>query len=758
MNGEIELERLRKENKYLKAVLKEHNIILDPPAHTGSLDAQAKILLFASLFKGRPDIYAKQYTTKNGKVGYTPACANEWVKGICQKPAVKCAVCNNRAFLPLTQTVLYSHLTGKQTIGIYPLLENNCCWFLALDLDKKGWKTDALAFLETCAELLVPASLEISRSGNGAHLWVFFETPISAKTARRLGRILTSQTCNRLAQSDLDSFDRFFPNQDSMPPGGFGNLIALPLQRRPRGRGCSVFVDQDFIPYPDQWNYVSQITRLSLMQLETLLAANNSPDKEEKPWEPKRAVSLSTLCELPKSLELIISNQIFINKEILALPLIRKIEELATFHNPEYYRAQAMHRSVWNIPRVIKCAQYHDTYLALPRGVLENLIELLAENKVEVIIKDVRREEVSFNFQFAGTLRMDQVIAEEAIIAYDTGVLCAPTAFGKTVVAASIIAKRNTSTLVLVHRLELLKQWHERLSSFLSLEQKAIGMYGGGKKTLSGTLDIASIQSLVRCDTLEELLEPYSHVVVDECHHIPATSFERVLSTTKARYVLGLTATPMRRDGHHPIIFMQCGPMRYNLKHLGHIGYNLKVTVRPLPTSVTEGKIQALFKGLVHDQGRNKAIIADIISAYKSHKKILVLTERTEHVKILYELLQAEVVHCFALHGRMSKIVRNTVFTAFNALPEHEPRVLIATGKLIGEGFDCSYLDTLFLAMPISWRGTLQQYTGRLHRNHAGKREARVYDYIDTESPQLTKMWKKRELGYKAMGYVIDKD
>jgi len=198
--------------------------------------------------------------------------------------------------------------------------------------------------------------------------------------------------------------------------------------------------------------------------------------------------------------------------------------------------------------------------------------------------------------------------------------------------------------------------------------------------------------------------------------------------------------------------------MRYNLKHLGHIGYNLKVTVRPLPTSVTEGKIQALFKGLVHDQGRNKAIIADIISAYKSHKKILVLTERTEHVKILYELLQAEVVHCFALHGRMSKIVRNTVFTAFNALPEHEPRVLIATGKLIGEGFDCSYLDTLFLAMPISWRGTLQQYTGRLHRNHAGKREARVYDYIDTESPQLTKMWKKRELGYKTMGYLIDKD
>jgi superfamily II DNA or RNA helicase len=774
-----ELAALQAENARLVALLESHGIewrMQSEPVQasqegeTSRLSTSEKVALFRRLFRGRTDVYPIRWESKTtGKGGYAPACANEWRSGICGKPRIKCGDCNNRLLIPLSDAVIYSHLAGDHTIGVYPLLEDDTCHFLAVDFDEAEWRDDARAFVQSCDEIGVPVALEISRSGNGAHAWVFFAGRVSARDARRLGTAIISHTCSRTRQLKLASYDRLFPNQDTMPKGGFGNLIALPLQKRPRDSGCSVFVDADLRPHPDQWAYLASIEPMAPHDIEPIILRSTGGthpldvtfiDDEElaTPWKRATAPAKKLPGKMPESLAVTLANLIYFEKAQLPQTLANRLIRLAAFQNPEFYKAQAMRMSVWDKPRVIGCAENFPQHIALPRGCLDAVSELLRDNGIRIELNDERFTGEPVDVRFVGTLRIDQEAAVAAMLHHDAGVLCAPTAFGKTVTAAAMIAQRGVNTLVLVHRTELLKQWQERLQTFLGVGKGMIGTIGGGKAKPTGKINIAVMQSLSRQGEVNSLVENYGHIVVDECHHIGAVTFDAILKRIKARFVLGLTATPIRRDGQQPIIFMQCGPIRYTAGKPANAPHNLEVVPRSRVSRIDlppETGIQDVFRHIANDNARTEAIATEIVNAFEQGRKVLLLTERTDHLEALQKTLYERVTELFVLHGRMSKKQRATLIAELEALPADAPRVLLATGKLVGEGFDHPPLDTLVLAMPVSWAGTLQQYAGRLHRDHANKTNVRIIDYIDSGHPALLRMWEKRQRGYKAMGYQI---
>lgn len=708
----------------------------------------------------------------SGKAGYTPACANEWRAGICEKPRIRCGDCSNRLLIPLSDAVIYDHLAGKHTVGVYPLLEDDTCHFLAVDFDEAEWRDDARAFSQSCEELGVPAAMEVSRSGNGAHVWVFFANRVSARDARRLGTAVISHTCSRTRQLKLDSYDRLFPNQDTMPKGGFGNLIALPLQKRPRESGGSVFVDAELRPYPDQWAFLASIQPMAAHDIDsTILRATggvhpldvNFIDDEDlaTPWKRDTTPTKKLAGKMPKSLTVTLANLIYFEKAQLPQALANRLIRLAAFQNPEFYKAQAMRMSVWDKPRVISNAENYPKHIALPRGCLDTALNLLRNNGIAVDLLDERFGGKPIEVSFVGNLRLDQESAVSGMLHHDIGVLCAPTAFGKTVTAAAMIARRGVNTLVLVHRTELLKQWQERLQAFLGVGKGIVGTIGGGKAKPTGKIDIAVMQSVSRQGEVNPLVESYGQVIVDECHHVGAVSFDAILKRTKARFLLGLTATPIRRDGLQPIIFMQCGPIRYTAAKPAGAPHDLEVVPRSRFTRIdlpTNTGIQDVFRHLANDPARTEAIAAEVKDAYEQGRKVLVLTERTEHLDALRAALGDLTPAPFVLHGRMSRKQRTAVVADMDGLPPDAPRVLLATGKLVGEGFDHPPLDTLVLAMPVSWKGTLQQYAGRLHREHASKTDVRIIDFVDTGHTALLRMWDKRQRGYRAMGYRVNSD
>jgi len=571
-----------------------------------------------------------------------------------------------------------------------------------------------------------------------------------------------------MRQLKLDSYDRLFPNQDTMPKGAFGNLIALPLQKKPRESGYSVFVDGSMRPYPDQWAFLTSMALMLPQDIEpTILRATGGAhpldvtfieDEDHKePW--KRAARAHRLAgPMPRSITMTLANLIYFEKEQLPQGLVNRLIRLAAFQNPEFYRAQAMRFPVWDKPRVIGCAENYPNHIALPRGCLDAIMDLLRENRIGCNLSDERFEGPPIDLPFRGTLRLDQEAAMRAMLPHDAGVLCAPTAFGKTVTAAAIIAERGVNTLVLVHRTELLTQWQERLQLLFNVGRDVIGVIGGGKSKPTGKIDIAVMQSLSRQGTIDSLVENYGHVIVDECHHVGAVSFDAILKRVKAKYVLGLTATPIRRDGQQPIIFMQCGPIRYTAAQPESAPRDLEVVPRVVHKQIelpAESGIQDVFGKLANDQDRTAAIAIQILEEFTQGRKVLVLTERTEHLAAIEAALIGKVSSVFVLHGRMSRKRRTTLISELDALPSDASRILLSTGRLVGEGFDHPPLDTLILAMPISWRGTLQQYAGRLHRDHATKTDVRIIDFVDMGHPALLRMWEKRQRGYRAMGYRI---
>lgn len=777
-----EIAALRAENARLIALLEAHNIEWQPPQPTvlvarepesSRLSTAEKVVLFRRLFRGRTDVYPVRWEGKtSGKSGYAPACANEWRAGVCEKPRIKCGDCSNRLLIPLSDAVIYGHLAGEHTVGVYPLLEDDTCYFLAVDFDEADWCDDARAFMQSCEELGVPAALEISRSGNGAHAWVFFARRVAARDARRLGTAIISHTCSRTRQLKLESYDRLFPNQDTMSKGGFGNLIALPLQKWPRESGCSVFVDAELRPYPDQWGFLASIQPMAAYDIEpTILRATggvhpldvNFIDDEDlvTPWK-RESTSVKKLAEpCPESLTVTLANQIYFEKAQLPQALANRLIRLAAFQNPEFYKAQAMRMSVWDKPRVIGNAENFPQHIALPRGCLDAALDLLRDNDIACDLRDERFGGEPIDASFVGTLRLDQEAAVAGMLHHDTGVLCAPTAFGKTVTAAAMIARRGVNTLVLVHRTELLKQWQERLQAFLSVGKGVVGTIGGGKAKPTGKIDVAVMQSVSRQGEVNPLVENYGQVIVDECHHVGAVSFDAILKRTKAKYVLGLTATPIRRDGQQPIIFMQCGAIRHTATKPAGAPHDLEVVPRSRSNRIdlsTDASIQDVFRHLANDQARTQAIAAEVCDAFEQGRKVLVLTERTEHLDAIKVELDSLRPAPFVLHGRMPRKQRAALVADLDALPPDAPRVLLSTGKLVGEGFDHPPLDTLVLAMPVSWKGTLQQYAGRLHREHVSKTDVRIIDFVDTGHPALLRMWDRRQRGYRAMGYRVGSD
>lgn len=773
-----ELTTLRAEHDRLIALLESHGIewraqqqTSPQPVEPSRLSTREKVAIFRRLFRGRTDVFPVRWESKTtGKSGYAPACANEWRPGVCEKPRIKCGDCGNRLLVPLSDTVIYNHLAGGHTVGVYPLLEDDSCHFLAVDFDEAEWRDDAQAFMLSCSELGVSAALEVSRSCQGAHAWVFFVGRVSARDARRLGTAIISHTCARTRQLRLASYDRMFPNQDTMPKGGFGNLIALPLQKGPRDKGFSVFVDAELRPYPDQWAFLASIQSMDAHDIEpTILRATGGVhpldvtfiDDEDlaTPWTRQSIASKKLTGSMPRSLTLTLANLIYFEKVQLSQPLANRLIRLAAFQNPEFYKAQAMRMSVWDKPRVIGCAENFPQHIALPRGCLVAALSLLRENDIAYDLRDERFSGQPLDVSFVGNLRPDQEAAVAAMMPFEAGVLCAPTAFGKTATAAAIIALRGVNTLVLVHRTELAKQWQERLQAFLGVGKSVVGTIGGGKAKPTGRIDIAVMQSLSRQGEVVPLVEDYGQVIVDECHHVGAVSFGAILKRTKAKYVLGLTATPIRRDGQQPIIFMQCGPIRHTATTPAGAPHDLEAVPRFRHVRIDlpqDAGIQEVFRHLANDQARTEAIASEVREAFAQGRKMLVLTERTEHLGAIEAALGGLGSALFVLHGRMSRTQRAALVAGLEALAPDAPRVLPATGKLVGEGFDHPPLDTLVLAMPVSWKGTLQQYAGRLHREHASKTDVKIIDFVDAGHPALLRMWDKRQRGYRAMGYRIE--
>jgi superfamily II DNA or RNA helicase len=568
----------------------------------------------------------------------------------------------------------------------------------------------------------------------------------------------------RRHQVGLDSYDRFFPNQDTMPKGGFGNLIALPLQKTPRQSGNSVFIDSGFRPYADQWQFLTMIQRMSAHAAEALVVqaqragdligvriSISEDDNEQDPWTlpPSRKRLERPIKEpLPERVQLVRANLLYVEKKDLPSAMQNRLLRLAAFQNPEFYKAQAMRLSTFDKPRVIACGEDLANHIALPRGCFSDLLALLEAHRIKPLIQDKRFAGTPIDVDFHGQLRPLQEEAVANIVVHDEGILCAPTAFGKTAVAAWLIAARKVNSLILVHRQQLMDQWRERLAMFLQLPAKSIGEIGGGKTNRTGCVDVAVIQSLHRKETVKDFVAEYGQVIVDECHHISAFTFEQVMRQVKARYVVGLTATPTRKDGHHPIIYMQCGPIRFNLSARKMTETNPfehrvipRVTEFQMPPENSDVTIQDIYAGLVDDRSRNELITADLLRSLEAGRSPLLLTARTEHLKYFSVKLASVVKNLFVLKGGMSKKQRQSTADALAAVPLGDQRVILATGSYIGEGFDDARLDTLFLAMPISWKGTLQQYVGRLHRLHDNKHVVQVYDYVDSYVPMLARMY-----------------
>jgi superfamily II DNA or RNA helicase len=747
---------------------------------------QAKIALFRSLFRGREDVYPRRFESrKTGTSGYAPACANEWVRGVCEKPRIKCAECPNRRFLPVTDDVIRWHLSGCDAegqpfvAGVYPLLQEETCFFLAVDFDKAGWREDSAAFLDACRHLNLPAALERSRTGRGAHVWFFFEEAIPAALARRLASHVLTETMEERPDIGLDSYDRLFPSQDTMPQGGFGNLIALPLQRAARKQNNTTFLDGAFVPWPDQWAFLASVRKIARSQVEQIVEAAErrgrilgvrlppQDDGEAEPWTASlsRHRKEAPIVDLPSTLEIILGNQIYVAKEGLHPALRNRLLRLAAFQNPEFYKAQAMRLSTYSKPRVVACAEDLSQYIGLPRGCLDDVRKTLADLGVSANIRDERRDGNRLELKFHGELRQEQTAAAFAMLRHENGVLAATTAFGKTVVAAWLIAQRGVNTLVLVHRRQLLDQWVERLSTFLDIPAKSIGRFGGGRSRPTGRIDVGIIQSLVRKSVVNDLVADYGHVIVDECHHLSAHSFEQVVRQAKARFVVGLSATVARKDGHHPIIFMQCGPVRYQVdaraqaaaRPFEHIVLVQPTSFQPNrdPDPDKRVEFQALYQELVDDKERTRRICEDVVDAVRNGRSPLILTERNDHLDCFERELATRVDHVIVLRAGMGKKQRQAVNEQLAAIPRQQGRIILATGKYVGEGFDDPRLDTLFLTLPVSWRGTVAQYAGRLHRLYDGKREVRIYDYADLNVPMLARMFDRRCRGYEAIGYTI---
>jgi superfamily II DNA or RNA helicase len=731
------------------------------------------------LFRARPDVFPKRWENpKTGKSGYSPACSNEWVKPVCQKPKIRCTDCQNQKFLPLDLNAIESHLRGAVTIGTYAIRSDDSCVFLACDFDETSWKADVTTFRETGRSLGIEVLVERSRSGNGAHAWIFFEGPIPAKTARSLGTLILAKCSERNLRLSLESYDRFFPSQDYLPKGGFGNLIALPLQRSPRSEGNSVFLDEAMLPYEDQWAALNGVRRLGLSEVQRLLS-------EYLPkWQPsgegfldvawitdnsilERTSSINT--PEPKlsgeTVEITFGSMLSIPLEKLPSRVVAKLKKTASFANPEFYKRQRMRMQTYPLSRFIFSGELHPSEIILPRGVLDEVIKILTVAGAQVVIRDERVGRRKLKLDFDGELTSAQADAVKRLRKSDFGILMAPPGSGKTVMACALIAERKVSTLVLVHRQPLMEQWRERISTFLKVPPKEIGNLSGTKKKMTGKLDLAMLQSLTKLEDLSDIAQSYSQIIIDECHHIPATSFEDILKQLPARYVVGLTATPYRKDGLEKILFQQCGPIRVELDdseaRLLQKSATIHETKFRLPPELGERPpYHELIQHLTSDPSRNSIIAIQAIQALRANRFPMLMSDRKEHLDALANAIKEksadEKLEIVRLDGDLTSKQRKEALQTLQELKQSGVKVLLmSSASLIGEGFDLPALDTMILATPLSFEGRIIQYAGRIHRQSDGKDSVEIIDFVDFSNAMLIKMYRNRVKAYRKMGYSI---
>lgn len=711
---------------------------------------EAKAALFRALFRGRGDVYALRWENhRTGKSGWSPAVRGGWANA--RRP--------DREYLPWNEEVVEQHLVGGVHVGVYPLLRGDACHFLACDFDSEGWAMDALAYLDAARAAGVPAALEQSRSGDGAHVWSFFTGPVPASAARRIGVHLLRDAMSVRAELDLASYDRLFPAQDFVPKGSFGNLIALPLQGGCRKRHATVFLDPATLkPYEDQWSFLSSVDRLSPEAVEAIAKEFGELATGPEASTYRRARIRGEQPKPSPQIAACAGAMLAIDRIGVPPAIVAALKHLASVHNPEFYEKEKLRFSTWNTPRFIRCYRETIGQLLLPRGLVDRAKEVVAEAGSRLTVVEGCATPKPVNVSLEATLALQQAAAVDALAAHDLGTLVAPPGSGKTVVGCALIARHAVPTLLIVDRKPLVEQWHDRLVTHLGLSTKQIGQLGGGRNRARGIVDIAMVQSLARRDDLAELTAGYGLVIVDECHHVPAATFERVAREIPVRRWVGLTATPYRRDGLQGLMTMHCGPVRHRMADQpGSALRALDLIVHETEHQTAEDgqHIQTIFRGLVEDEPRTRSICQDIASAVSAGRNCLVLTRWTEHLDQIVAVLHVQGLDPMVLHGGIGKKARAAITRQLSEPRPDGGLLLAATASLLGEGFDCPPLDTLFLAFPIRFKGNVVQYVGRVLRPTDTKIRIEVHDYVDSLVPVLTRMHDERRTAYATLGFDV---
>ena len=775
---------------------------------------------FYHLFKGRNDVYSKRSgkaNKKTGKHGYYTQCWNFWKDGICLKkdnPQFHCGECQNRQYKELTGQVLYEHLLGikedaSDVVGLYPMFPDETINFLVFDFDCHDdlsggddganidleWVAEVEAFRKICENNEVPILVERSRSGKGAHIWMFFEKPILASIARRFGTALLTQGAESVNMRSFKYYDRMLPAQDHIPLNtktgkpGFGNLVALPLQGQALKLGNSAFIDENWNAYPNQWECLKEVKKLSSETVEERIKewsaegilgvlsndfeADTEGANDTKPWNKGNQAlhkeDVSTIVEI------VIADKVYISTESMKPRMQNALRRIAAFSNPDFYKKAAMGLSTKGIPRIVFCGYDDAGYICIPRALLDSVINRFNDVDISFTLTDNRCTGMPLDVSFNGTLYEEQMRGAKAILEHDNGILAATTSFGKTVVGAYMIAQRKTNTLILVHTTEIQKNWIDDLNKFLNINAESpeyqtktgrvkkrksiIGKLYTGHNSMTGIIDVAIFSSLGRGAEIDPIIEQYGMVIMDECHHGAAQTVEDVIGSAKAKYVYGLTATPKREDGLEKKVFMQFGPIRFRYtakeraekQGIDHFVYPRFTRL----VSTSDIKVTEANRAVIECESRNEQIIADVENCIQNGRTPLVLTKYKEHAEILYQRLQGKADHVYLLQGGGSRKAKDEMRIQMRAVPDAESIVLVAIDKYIGEGFNFPRLDTMMLTMPAAAEGNIEQFAGRLHRDYETKTEVIIYDYVDSHIRVLEKMYHKRLRTYKKIGYEI---
>ena len=803
---EKENRQLKKRIEYLEKLLDKHHIVyhqIEKENHfiNSEVITPRHAIIFYRLFKGRKDVYSQRHINKDGRVGYYPQCENFWKNEICLKKTnkkIKCKDCPNKKWKVLNQRVVMEHLkgndiNGNDVIGIYPMLEDETTNLLVFDFDNhevgtdgenvdNSWKEEVNALREICQLHQIDILVERSRSGRGAHLWIFFDQPLPAITARRFGRALLNIGAQSINLKTFQTYDRMIPAQDHLADDGLGNLIALPLQGQALKKQNSAFVDENWNVYPHQWECLEKVKKLSLEFVEEKLElwkdkdifSENYDYSISQPWIKENHFHKD---DVNHHVDIKFANMVYIDTRSLKPRIQNQIRRLAAFRNKEFFKRRAMGLSVRGMNSWIECAIDIDYWICLPRGCLSVLRNELEKSQITYHIEDLRNSQKKIDVNFIGQLYDNQQKACETLLENDIGICHATTAFGKTVVGTNLIAQRKVNTLIIVHTNLIMNNWEDDLNRFLSVHEKLptyttpsgikktrksiIGKLYSNHNSVTGIIDIAIVNSLITKGEIKDLVRNYGMIIVDECHHSASAMLYDVLTEVRAKYVYGFTATPKREDGLEQKTFMQLGPIRYQfttkqrlqLQNVNH--YIFPRFTRFIDLENTKISLNELYQKLIHDQERNQQILTDIKEALQNKRTPLIITKFKEHAQYLYEQLQGRSDHIFLLVGGKGHKTNRQIREKLKNINKQESVILVATAQYVGEGFNFPRLDTLFLTVPVSVESNIEQYSGRLHRDFEGKKDVIIYDYIDSHIKTLEKMYHKRMRTYKKMGYEI---